>query len=161
MPHFVTTLRRIWFYIRVLAGSLVILNAIFMVIVLALAIIVAGIEGELVEKWPVFYWMAVLCLSICAFLNMLYFFWRLKRSNPNLYYLATGGQSGTIYMVSSDSSYRQLHAWVVKLTKDANSNLRWYATFTRYLNVVCLYGWVSQIFVAFGIVLYVTYIRAT
>ena len=160
-----STLKRLWLLICTLVGIAATLSAIVMAIVLLLAVVVVVANGEFVEKWLVFQWMLVLSLSMFAFLNMLYFFSRLKRSNPDLYDVATEGWPVSAYIVSSKSAYRLLHGWVVKVVTDRSipfvDKLRAHAKFTRYLNIVCLYGWLGQIFIMGGIFLYVAYIRPT
>lgn len=161
--RFGQALKRLWLFISMLAGALATIAAAVMAFLLPLAIVLGVRSGGIVEKWPAFHWLAVLALSMMAFLNMLLFFSRLKKSNPDFYHAATEGWPVSAYIMSSQSAYRLLHGWVVRVATDPAApfarELRSHASFTRYLNLSCLYGWLSLILAALGFAMYVSLAR--
>ena len=149
-------LEMLWRAICFVAGTLATLAAVFLAAVLPGAAILN--RQEIVEHWPAFQWLVVLWLSAIALLNMLLFWSRLRRSNPDLCFAATEGHSVAAYLMSSRSAFRSLHGLAARIARNPDlpiaERLRAHAKFTRYLDIGCLCGWLSLVVTGVGIGLY-------
>jgi hypothetical protein len=122
-------------------------GAFLMGVILVLAIVVGINGGQFEERWIMFQWFAVLSLSMFAFSNMVLFTWRLRRVSSSVHDAVAQGRNASVSMLLSRSAFRRFHGRVVQIAMGRlgpfDAGLRLHASITRYLNVICLIGWIS------------------